>query len=522
MKKIYFAFLLSFICLSVFSQTFSYLNASTGSKGQFFTDADTNLYMWHKDRFEKVDKNFNPIWVKTYSGMEFNNVLLSKTGSLFFIAKTPTGNSGGSYIGKLDANGNLVWIKSLVTMTVTATGTTQITNTTDCTELLLDRNNNLVYSGMFNYGSYKAFFMKADTNGNILKMRLFDPPPMYSGYTGLNLLRDSAGHYKFYALGLTLAGNMQGIFNFSDVADSINSVNYFSSALPGNLYSYNLFRSKTSTAFYLAFTSYASSQDQCFIHKFRTNGQNWGRTVNFAPSSWMWGFDEDEEGNLFVTTSTGPSSSSFRAGFTKIDTNGVSDGKVKLHFTGYTIGTGFPPNFPMTRLNVLYYNKYFADVTGPNFPFNPLTIAITDSSLMTSCSNTIVTSTSAGTGGGLFSGTVAKTHVVTSYTLQTFSPIVSPVINFSVNANFCLTLGVNSFTEKENEIQLFPNPAADKLFIKAENASIKRIVVTDVNGATLSSDQSSEYIEISQLPSGIYFVEIESDAGTKRKKFIKQ
>ena len=83
--------LILFSIIIVFSgilkaQTFPYLNASTGNEGQYIVDADTNIFMYHDNQLEKYDKNFNSIWVKKYSGLSFCNLLLSKTGSIYFIA----------------------------------------------------------------------------------------------------------------------------------------------------------------------------------------------------------------------------------------------------------------------------------------------------------------------------------------------------------------------------------------------------------------------------------------------------
>ena len=37
-------------------KNYPYLNASTGNEGQYVIDADTNIYMYHGDQIEKVDK----------------------------------------------------------------------------------------------------------------------------------------------------------------------------------------------------------------------------------------------------------------------------------------------------------------------------------------------------------------------------------------------------------------------------------------------------------------------------------
>ena len=86
MKVRYILIVLSIIfTFSSQSQNLPYLNASTGNIGQSFTDADTNIYMFHGKRLEKLSKNLNVIWVNTYNNINFSNLLLSKTGSIFFI-----------------------------------------------------------------------------------------------------------------------------------------------------------------------------------------------------------------------------------------------------------------------------------------------------------------------------------------------------------------------------------------------------------------------------------------------------
>ncbi len=69
---------------SLKAQMFPYLNASTGNVGQYIVDSDTNIIMFHDNQIEKLDKNFNPIWVKNYNGLNFYSLLLSKSGSIYF------------------------------------------------------------------------------------------------------------------------------------------------------------------------------------------------------------------------------------------------------------------------------------------------------------------------------------------------------------------------------------------------------------------------------------------------------
>ena len=104
MVKIYFTSLFLLVLSFGFSQNYSYLNASTGNKDEYPVDKDTNIYMFQGGRLTKTDKNFNVIWSYTYTGVSFTNLLLSKTGSIYFIEGNGITNK---YFGKINPNGPL-------------------------------------------------------------------------------------------------------------------------------------------------------------------------------------------------------------------------------------------------------------------------------------------------------------------------------------------------------------------------------------------------------------------------------
>ncbi len=85
-----------------------------------------------------------------------------------------------------------------------------------------------------------------------------------------------------------------------------------------------------------------------------------------------------------------------------------------------------------------------------------------------------------------------------------------------------ITVGTSEITE-DVSLQIFPNPVADKLFIKTNNhvsISIKNII-----GSTLFSASygiGTHQIDVSLLPNGIYFIESSNNSITKTtRKFIK-
>ena len=80
---------------------------------------------------------------------------------------------------------------------------------------------------------------------------------------------------------------------------------------------------------------------------------------------------------------------------------------------------------------------------------------------------------------------------------------------------------------KKNEFKLYPNPVTDKLFLNATNTAANlNIQIFNIEGKLLSIQdvalQDQKAIDVSQLKSGIYFLNIEDQNGnTAVKKFIK-
>ena len=88
----------------------------------------------------------------------------------------------------------------------------------------------------------------------------------------------------------------------------------------------------------------------------------------------------------------------------------------------------------------------------------------------------------------------------------------------------CENLSVDEFTE--NSLSMFPNPVDEILSIKSNsgNLNIRSITVYDLNGTQVAIKKGTylNSIDLSQLSSGIYFCEIDSDRGSIVKKIIKQ
>ncbi|MDO9257916.1 MAG: T9SS type A sorting domain-containing protein [Bacteroidales bacterium] len=87
----------------------------------------------------------------------------------------------------------------------------------------------------------------------------------------------------------------------------------------------------------------------------------------------------------------------------------------------------------------------------------------------------------------------------------------------------CPTTTAISFQEAAKSFKIFPNPVKDFLTIRnLPEMSIEKVVITDLSGQKFS-EQTSNFtlIEVSQLPAGMYLLQITSEGRKTVSKFIK-
>jgi hypothetical protein len=72
-----------------------------------------------------------------------------------------------------------------------------------------------------------------------------------------------------------------------------------------------------------------------------------------------------------------------------------------------------------------------------------------------------------------------------------------------------------------SQINVYPNPATSQIHIIADNTEIKEIVLYAINGQFLKKTVKTT-IQIEELPSGMYFLQIKTDKGVLTKRFVKQ
>ena len=73
---------------------------------------------------------------------------------------------------------------------------------------------------------------------------------------------------------------------------------------------------------------------------------------------------------------------------------------------------------------------------------------------------------------------------------------------------------------------MYPNPANNLVNIaNGENMMVNKVTVTDLNGRTVKNvsfdNVANVQVNVSDLASGLYLMNITSDKGTATKKFVK-
>ena len=507
MKKSY-LLVFAFVSFQHFGQNFPDLNASTGNENEFPVDQNSHLYMFQGNRLSKTDQNFNVLWAKTYTGITYKNLLLSKTGSIYFLGAS--GLSGKNVIGKLTADGDIAWIRNTTGIT-SSSGSHSLF----CERLLLDRNDNLVVSG-------DGFLLKTDTNGKDIRLWLFSGKDTY--IEQLSIIADSSGHYKLFGSGGSFEKMMWGLYTFSDNSGTFTDTKGY--GIGNDLYNENwkLIQSKISDHFYVrASADIKFSTNTYFVSRFSTSGiYQWLAKANYPGAYWQTDhLEEDNNGNLLVSVSNWMASQQHTSFILQMDPAGNIAPHLAHMLSGYPAYDYNTSSYviPLHAARVMANNDYYFDVSGGMFPSNPLTVQRFDSTLSFTCASAYTVA-----GGPTNMSTVpvedASTPTIVtiaSFTLPTLSTTVTP-ITFSVNPNFCI---VNDIANDSGIIQttIFPNPASDRISVRSQTFPLS-MEIFDLAGKTIQKYSGTNTADISGLSSGVYILKIEHENGHVNRKLI--
>jgi len=95
---------------------------------------------------------------------------------------------------------------------------------------------------------------------------------------------------------------------------------------------------------------------------------------------------------------------------------------------------------------------------------------------------------------------------------------------FSINVISPLQVGIEQQESQIGSIGIFPNPASTQLHIlNPESVAISQIRIVDMTGRIVKAVQkNTNAVDVSFLPSGVYFIEFVSETGTVIEKFVKR
>ncbi|PYE81916.1 putative secreted protein (Por secretion system target) [Winogradskyella epiphytica] len=83
------------------------------------------------------------------------------------------------------------------------------------------------------------------------------------------------------------------------------------------------------------------------------------------------------------------------------------------------------------------------------------------------------------------------------------------------------TLGFEDETFTSNTVKLYPNPVTDKLYIKS-TAQIESVTIYTINGQFVKQSQGTDNgINVSNLPAGLYLIQMQTATKTVNQKFLK-
>jgi len=86
-------------------------------------------------------------------------------------------------------------------------------------------------------------------------------------------------------------------------------------------------------------------------------------------------------------------------------------------------------------------------------------------------------------------------------------------------------VGVSEVKVPELNVQVFPNPATDKINVLLSHQQKASITLRNLNGQIVKSQQAefnSNIIDISDLEAGVYVVEVKEENSSKVLKVVKQ
>ncbi|MBA3666023.1 MAG: T9SS type A sorting domain-containing protein, partial [Bacteroidetes bacterium] len=453
----------------------------------------------------------------------------------FTAAATATSPVQPYLIGKIEANGNMSWMKSTTSIPVSVATSTINTASLTPGNMFLDSGNNLLVAGNISGPGHTAL-IKLDTAGNFIKARtyyIYDFDSSTGGSINFSYVLNEQQGITFLVTTGYLSGGASGFLKIICYSNSGDSTAFSTGGNLGGAINasstkrYTFFKSKVRPDVFFLFGEHDISQPspsavpyRFVLGRYTFNSLQWTKAYRWtgALGSGASGLDEDEKGNIFGVVNTLNSTSSHNSGFVKFDSTGASNGNWVKYFNNYNPNTQYYPN---DRVNVVHYNRYFMNVAGNGYPLNPLTIQSISPALTMSCANTVTLMPETSPLSQVGTTLRPPQYTITAMTMVNITPTITSVTNFSVANNFCATVNVpeNELMGLES-VSVYPNPTPGIITVSTNERSAN-IELYNVNGALVYSVKcmnNKQEIDLSKFQNGIYFLR----CGTSVKKIVKE
>jgi hypothetical protein len=190
----------------------------------------------------------------------------------------------------------------------------------------------------------------------------------------------------------------------------------------------------------------------------------------------------------------------------------MAAGTFPITLTVYKSGT------PYTTSRTVTVNATPAPITGSHTSCVgiPVTLSSTPAGGFWSSSNTAIATVGVTSGivTGVAAGTVNITYsVMWCYAVHTFTVYPLPC-----------TVGLPSGSVGVNELAIYPNPATNELFINMDDGAYAAYDITNEVGQSLAHGAISVWqtkVDVSSLPSGLYYIRLRGEHGSTVRKFVK-
>lgn len=541
----------------------------------------------HDVYVHKLDSAGNFIWVKTFGGSDDEygaSIDVDASGNVYTLGNfggtvdfdpgvgvynLSSAGYADIFIQKMDSSGNYLWVKSIIG-----------TSNNQGYSIAIDKYNNVIATGIFqgiadfdpsanvlhllSNGDYDLFVQKMDSLGNLILAKSIGGISADAGYSvssddfgniyvagtfsdtvdfdpGLGHANlTSGGGSGVFVLKLSTLGEYQWVKSAISpssycAVNSIKTDSHGNSFVTGGFFNSIVFDPTNS-----AISMTAEGAMDVFIQKINSTGDLvWVKSIGGKGGDAGQSIDLDSFGNIF--------------------TSGIFSDTIDLNpniGTAYYISSGSLNSFvqKMTQCieskteSITACNNY-TWIDGNNYTGSNNTAQYTfwhgsecDSIITLNLTiNGISDLTITVNGGTISAANSNATYrwlncdnnfaVVQGEISQSFSPLsdgnyaVELSENGCIDTSECVSVISSKIDEFENDfnIEVFPNPASDVLYIEGSNDYYNgSYLIYSLDGRMVQSGTLSRTIDIEGFKHGVYLIAVYSDDGSKTLKFVKE